>query len=132
MPEASRLAKERIIVHSVISQRKEIEEMEENKININRKGSTEEYKRGHYYFTFTEWEDGHCEIELHRCMPELLFHSCDKEDLEKVKTLFLKLVELEQNLGIVPLEIKNINSIEKLINNEQKIIEYKDYFLNKD
>jgi hypothetical protein len=46
----------------------------------NRRGVVTEYKRGHYYLTITEFEDGHCEIEVHRCIPELVYHSCDIKD----------------------------------------------------
>jgi hypothetical protein len=57
-------------------------------LQANRKGTITEYKQGHMYLSITEWEDGHCEIELHQCIPELLFHSCDKKDIGKAKELF--------------------------------------------
>lgn len=57
-------------------------------MEINRKGTTVEYKRGHYYLTETTWEDGHVEIEVHRCVPELLWHSCDKNQLDEARELF--------------------------------------------
>ena len=64
-------------------------------LNPNRIGKATEYKRGHNYLTIVEWEDGHCEIEIHQCIPELLFHSCDKNDLDKAKTRFICLSETE-------------------------------------
>lgn len=57
-------------------------------IEPNRIGKVTEYKRGHIYLTHTEWPDGHCEIELHRCCPELIYHSCDYKDLEEAMRLF--------------------------------------------
>ncbi len=62
-----------------------------NEMKANRKGTVTEYKKGHYYLTYTEWEDKHCEIEVHRCVPELLWHSCDKNQLDDAKALFEKL-----------------------------------------
>jgi hypothetical protein len=56
----------------------------------NRTGKATEYKRGHTYMTVVEWEDGHCEIEVHKCVPELLFHSCDKKELELAKEKFIQ------------------------------------------
>jgi len=47
------------------------------KLIPNRVGKTTEYKRGSYYLSITEWEDGHCEIQIHRCIPECLYHTCD-------------------------------------------------------
>jgi hypothetical protein len=58
---------------------------------INRRGTTTEYKRGHYYLSHTEWEDGHCEIEIHLCIPQILWHSCDSKEVEKAKEQFLRL-----------------------------------------
>ncbi len=48
----------------------------------NRVGKVTEYKRGHHYLTHTEWEDGHVEIEVHECMPKLVWHSCDQKQLD--------------------------------------------------
>ena len=62
----------------------------------NRVGKTTEYKRGHYYLTITEFEDGHCEIEVHRCIPELIYHSCDYKDKEKAVEAFNNLVIREE------------------------------------
>lgn len=56
----------------------------------NRTGKVTEYKRGHIYLTVVNWEDGHCEIEVHRCIPELLFHSCDKTELDQAKSVFVE------------------------------------------
>lgn len=50
--------------------------------NVFRRGTIAEYKAGHYYVTKTEWDDGHTEIEVHRCEPTLLFHSCDPKEWE--------------------------------------------------
>ena len=61
----------------------------------NRSGKTTEFKSGHNYLTITKWEDGHCEIEIHQCIPKLLFHSCDMRDIEKAKTEFKRLVDTE-------------------------------------
>lgn len=58
---------------------------------VNRKGKCTEYKHGHYYMTHTEWEDGHCEIEIHRCVPELLWHSCDTKQMGDAKDIFEQL-----------------------------------------
>lgn len=54
-------------------------------MEINRKGNTQEFKMGHYYLSYTEWDDGHCEIEIHECKPTLLWHSCDKSKLSEAK-----------------------------------------------
>ena len=56
--------------------------VEHTTIKINRQGTVREYKKGHIYLTHVEWEDGHVEIEVHRCVPEPLFHSCDPDQLE--------------------------------------------------
>ena len=63
---------------------------------VNRQGVTKEYKRGHHYLTVTQWEDGHCEIEVHRCVPELIFHSCDLKELSMAEKLFEDLPMLER------------------------------------
>lgn len=48
----------------------------------NRMGKAVEYKRGHHYLTVVEWEDGHCEAEVHYCPPaERIFHTCDKSEI---------------------------------------------------
>lgn len=60
-------------------------------MEANRKGIVTEYKKGHYYLTNTEWEDGHCEIEVHRCVPELLWHSCDTNQFDEAMELFKQL-----------------------------------------
>ena len=62
----------------------------------NRRGTVTEYKRGHYYLTVTEFEDSHCEIEVHRCIPELIYHSCDYKDKEKAVMAFNNLVIKEE------------------------------------
>lgn len=67
--------------------------MADTPMYINRKGITTEYKRGHIYLTHTEWEDGHCEIEIHKCVPEQLFHSCDQHQLTRAKEIFNKLAD---------------------------------------
>ena len=53
-----------------------------------RSGKVTEYKRGHHYMTVLEWEDGHFEVEVHECIPKLLFHSCDYKELQTAKNLF--------------------------------------------
>ena len=62
----------------------------------NRVGKATEYKRGHHYLTITEWEDGHCEIEVHKCVPELIFHSCDMGEKQIAEKIFLELPLLER------------------------------------
>ena len=54
-------------------------------MDVNRKGECTEYKKGHYYLTHTEWEDGHTEIEVHRCVPELIFNTCDQHQQDEAK-----------------------------------------------
>lgn len=72
-------------------------------MEINRKGTTTEYKIGHHYLTYTVWEDGHCEIEVHKCTPELIFHSCDMKEFAMAEKLFkeLPLHERKQQNEIV-------------------------------
>ena len=65
--------------------------MADEKIKPNREGKVVEFKKGHYYMTHTEWEDGHHEIEVHRCVPELIWHSCDINQLDEAKRLFSQL-----------------------------------------
>lgn len=65
-------------------------------MEINRKGTCVEYKKGHHYLTHTVWEDGHCEIEVHKCVPELIFHSCDTKELDLAKKIFTDLPLLER------------------------------------
>jgi hypothetical protein len=67
-------------------------------LEVNRSGRVVEYKRGHYYLTHVEWEDGHCEIEVHHCKPDLVFHSCDEKQLQKAKDILLKVSENESSL----------------------------------
>lgn len=43
----------------------------------NRYGTTTEYKKGTLYLSHTVWDDGHEEIEIHRCSPEQIFHTYD-------------------------------------------------------
>lgn len=57
----------------------------------NRVGKVTEYKRGHHYLTHTEFEDGHCEIEVHECIPKLVWHSCDQKQLDKAFEVFNEL-----------------------------------------
>ena len=67
----------------------------------NRRGTVTEYKHGHHYLTHTEWEDGHCEIEIHRCEPELKFHSCDPRDLARAHSEFQHLAEGEHTVELL-------------------------------
>ena len=67
-------------------------------MEISRKGEVTEYKKGHYYLSITKWEDGHIEIEVHRCYPVIIFHSCDKKDLNKAKKLLEMLGEEDPRL----------------------------------
>ena len=60
-------------------------------MEVNRRGTVTEYKRGHYYLTHTEWEDNHCEIEIHLCVPHLLWHSCDLKELPEAMKKFEEL-----------------------------------------
>lgn len=61
----------------------------------NRIGTTIEYKYGHYYLSLTDFHDGHCEIEIHRCVPEQIYHSCDMKDLGDARMTFEELVQGE-------------------------------------
>lgn len=61
-----------------------------------RTGRTVEFKRGHHYLTVTRWEDGHCEIEVHKCVPELVFHTCDPNELSLARDTFLSLATSER------------------------------------
>jgi len=70
----------------------------------NRYGKTIEYKNGHFYLTYTQWEDGHCEIEIHKCVPELIYHSCDQHELPNAKNIFKELYNEER--ALVSLEDK--------------------------
>lgn len=65
-------------------------------MKTNRIGKATEYKRGHYYLTIVEWPDGHYEIEIHHCCPELVYHSCDIKDREEAEFYFEKLVDREK------------------------------------
>ena len=65
-------------------------------LQVNRSGKTTEFKRGHHYLTLTEWEDGHYEIEVHKCVPKLIFHSCDLKELQLAKDVFARLPLLER------------------------------------
>lgn len=58
---------------------------------ISRTGKATEYRRGHHYLTITEWEDGHCEIEVHKCIPQLVWHFCDEKQLEEAFEIFKQL-----------------------------------------
>lgn len=64
---------------------------------VSRTGKVTEYKAGHYYVTRTEWDDGgHVEIEVHRCVPHLLFHSCDPKEWEAAKEQANELARMER------------------------------------
>lgn len=65
------------------------------KLVPNRVGTVVEYKYGHYYLSLTDFHDGHCEIEIHRCVPEAIYHSCDMKDLGDAKRTFQSLVDKE-------------------------------------
>ncbi len=65
--------------------------MKLSKLQPNRLGKVTEYKKGHHYLTHTKWEDGHTEIEVHRCIPELVWHSCDQNQLSDAFAIFEKL-----------------------------------------
>ena len=76
----------------------------------NRKGKVTEYKEGHYYLTHVEWEDGHCEIEIHLCVPQILWRSCDSKQLEQAIAKFqeiTKTIPINENIvGLVPRKTK--------------------------
>ena len=59
----------------------------------NRIGKCTEYKDGHYYLTRTQWEDGHEEIEIHVCVPQMLWHTCDPDQFEMAKEKFSELTK---------------------------------------
>lgn len=67
-----------------------------NAHNITRVGELHEYKAGHYYVSRIDWEDGHTEIEVHRCQPQLLFHSCDPKEWDAACSQADKLAEGER------------------------------------
>ncbi len=69
-----------------------------SEMQSNRTGTVTEYKKGHFYLTHTEWEDGHIEIEVHRCEPVLFYHSCDPNDLATAKEQFKILANNERFL----------------------------------
>jgi hypothetical protein len=75
-------------------------------LGVNRTGTVTEYKRGHFYLTITAFEDGHCEIEVHKCVPKLIYHSCDYKDKEHAIESFNSLVAQEEK--------ENINKIQKI------------------
>lgn len=66
-------------------------------MEINRTGRVTEYKKGHFYLTHTQWKDGHCEIEIHKCEPKLIVHSCDQKDLPTIESVFASLTEHEHS-----------------------------------
>jgi hypothetical protein len=70
-----------------------------------RKGVCTEYKRGHYYLTHVEWEDGHIELEVHRCVPELLGHTCDKAQVGTIMKLFSQ-IEIGPTIHSEPEELE--------------------------
>jgi hypothetical protein len=74
----------------------------------NRLGKTTEFKSGHNYLTITEWEDGHCEIEIHQCIPKLLFHSCDMKDIDRAREEFKKLTDTETTKVLELMDAHNL------------------------
>ena len=62
----------------------------------NRTGKVTEYKRGSLYLSHTQWEDGHEEIEVHRCVPEALYYSCDRNNIGIARGIFLREAEEER------------------------------------
>ena len=94
----------------------------------NRIGTVVEYKKGHYYLSMTDWGDGHCEIEIHRCIPEQLYHSCDMKDINDAKQKFFQLSEGEIRGRIlspsgIPISESSSNPLlEALKHNEETII----------
>ena len=64
--------------------------------HITRTGTVTEYKSGHYYVTRVDWLDGHSELEVHRCEPTLLWHSCDPKQWEAAIALAGELAAGEQ------------------------------------
>lgn len=75
-------------------------------MEANRKGRVTEYKEGHYYLTHTKWEDGHTEIEIHVCIPQLLWHSCDSKQLKLAKEKFSEITKSlplnDKNYSLLP------------------------------
>ena len=66
----------------------------------NRVGKVTEYKSGHYYVTHCEWEDGHEEVEVHRCQPVLVFHSCDPKEKAFALAEIERLAEEERRADV--------------------------------
>lgn len=58
-----------------------------------RKGTVTESRRGNYFLTIIEWEDGHREVEIHYCDPRPIIRSCDPKDIERFKEEFEKLAK---------------------------------------
>lgn len=52
-------------------------------MEAHRKGKITEYRQGTYMLTHIQWEDGHEEIELHQCAPQLMFQSFDPKDIDR-------------------------------------------------
>lgn len=72
----------------------------------NREGKVTEYKEGHYYLTHTRWADGHEELEIHVCIPQLLWHSCDPKQLDMAKKKFAEITKTlplnDKNYSLLP------------------------------
>ena len=65
-------------------------------------GKVTEEKAGHFYLTTTEWEDGHVELEIHYCRPELVLHSCDKKQVNEARAELLRLAEADASYAHPP------------------------------
>ena len=96
-------------------------------LKVNRVGTTYEYKYGHYYLSMTDFHDGHCEIEIHRCVPEQLYHSCDMKDIGDARSNFENLVKGEMRSRILlpngePASNNGQSLIDILRENEEKIL----------
>jgi len=62
-----------------------------------RRGSVVEHRRGNYFLTVIEWEDGHREVEVHHCDPRPIARSCDPKDVERFKCEFERLAKGESH-----------------------------------
>lgn len=62
-----------------------------------REGTVTEHRRGNYFLTVIEWDDGHREVEVHYCDPRPIVRSCDPKDIERFKKEFEKLASGEDS-----------------------------------
>lgn len=106
------------------------EDYEKEIMKPNRTGKTIEYKSGPYYLSHTDWGDGHEEIELHRCRPELLFHTCDAALFPQVKEMFEKMSAGSLSIDDIQTEIQDKVAIEPAAENKEYVLTNEDGSVN--